>query len=236
MNDALLRVTGLTVAYGSVRAVDGVDLDVSAGEVVALVGANGAGKSSLLKALIGLIADVRGATVLAGMELSGLSPQRRARLGIGYVPEGRRVFAGMTAEENLLAASMEDAAARAARTQEMYALFPQLGVRHTAPAWQLSGGEQQMLAVARALMTRPRLLLVDEPTLGLAPATVQSVVRAIRNVAAEGAAVLLAEQNARVALAAADRGVLMRLGRIEASGPAEALAADERLLQTVMGG
>jgi len=236
MTETLLRVSGLTVAYGTARAVDDIDLDVSAGEVVALIGANGAGKSSLLKALIGLVAGVRGDAVLAGTEISGLSPWQRARLGVGYVPEGRRVFAGMTAEENLLAASVEGAAARAARTLEMYALFPQLGVRRAAPAWQLSGGEQQMLAVARALMTRPRLLLVDEPTLGLAPAAAQSVIRVLRDAAAGGAAILLAEQNARAALSAADRAILMRLGRIEASGPAEEFADDDRLLRTVMGG
>lgn len=236
MAEALLRVAGLTAAYGSVRAVDGFDLDVSAGEVVALIGANGSGKSSLLKALMGLGGRVQGTIALDGSELSRLPPHRRARMGFGYAPEGRRVFAGMTAEDNLLAVSFEGAAARTARTQEMYALFPQLGVRRATPAWQLSGGEQQMLAIARALMTRPRLLLVDEPTLGLAPAVAQSVVRALRNVAARGAAVLLAEQNARAALAAADRAVLMRLGRIEASGPASRFAGDERLLKTVMGG
>jgi branched-chain amino acid transport system ATP-binding protein len=234
--EALLTVIGLTVAYANVRAVDGVDFDVSAGEVVALVGANGAGKSSLLKGLMGLGGSVQGKILLAGSSLAGLSPLQRARLGIGYVPEGRRVFPGMTAEENLLVASSEDPAGRIARTEEMYALFPQLGVRRDAAAWQLSGGEQQMLAVARALMTRPSLLLVDEPTLGLAPAAAQSVIRVLRGIAANGAAVLLAEQNARAALAAADRAVLMRLGRIEASGPAKALAGDERLLRAVMGG
>jgi len=236
MTDMLLTVTGLTVAYGNVRAVDGVDLEVSAGEVVALVGANGAGKSSFLKGLMGLGGGVQGDILLAGSSLAGLSPQRRARLGIGYVPEGRRVFPGMTATENLLVANREDAAARVARTEEMYALFPQLGVRRDAPAWQLSGGEQQMLAVGRALMTRPSLLLVDEPTLGLAPATAQSVIRVLRGIAAKGAAVILAEQNARAALAVADRAVLMRRGRIAASGTAKALAADEHLLRSVMGG
>jgi len=236
MTETLLHVTGLTVTYGSIRAVDGANIEVSAGEVVALVGANGAGKSSLLKSLMGLGAGIRGTVLLAGSNLSGLPPQRRARLGIGYVPEGRRVFPGMTTEENLLAASIERAASRAARTQEMYALFPQLGVRRAAPAWQLSGGEQQMLAIARALMTRPRLLLVDEPTLGLAPAAAYSVIRVLRGVAAGGAAVLLADQNARAALFASDRAVLMRLGRVVASGPARELAADEDLLRSVMGG
>ena len=236
MGDVLLRVAGLTVSYANARAVDGVDFEVPPGKVVALVGANGAGKSSLLKGLMGLGGSVRGEIVLAGTPLSGLPPPRRARLGIGYVPEGRRVFPGMTAEENLLVASGEGAAGRMARTEEMYALFPQLGVRRAAPAWQLSGGEQQMLAVARALMTRPRLLLVDEPTLGLAPATARSVIRVLRGIAANGAAVLLAEQNARAALAAADLAMLMRRGRIEAAGTAQAFAGDEGLLRDVMGG
>jgi len=236
MTEALLAVAGLTVAYADVRAVHALDLDVRSGEVVALIGANGAGKSSLLKGLMGLGGNVQGKILLAGSDLSGLPPQRRARLGVGYVPEGRRVFAGMTTEENLLVASRDGGAARAACTEEMYALFPQLGVRRDAPAWQLSGGEQQMLAVARALMARPRLLLVDEPTLGLAPAAARSVIRVLRGIAATGAAVLLAEQNARAALAAADRAVLMRLGRIAATGTAEALAGDERLLRSLMGG
>ena len=147
-----------------------------------------------------------------------------------------RVFAGMTAEENLLVASRDRAGARGRRAEEMYALFPRLGERRHAPAWQLSGGEQQMLAIARALMARPRLLLVDEPTLGLAPATIEKVIAALRRIAAEGAAVLLAEQNASGGLAASDRALLMRLGRIEAEGPAKTLAGNERLLRIMMGG
>ena len=236
MADALLTVTGLSVSYGGVRAVDGVDLAVAPGEIVALIGANGAGKSSVLKGLMGLVRGATGDTVFAGNNLAGLPPQRRARLGIGYVPEGRRVFPGMSVAENLLVASRDAPAARAARTEEMYALFPQLGVRRGAPAWQLSGGEQQMLAVARALMARPRLLLVDEPTLGLAPAMAQTVTAVLRDVAAGGAAVLLAEQNAGAALATADRAALMRLGKIEATDTAKALAGNERLLRSVMGG
>ncbi len=236
MAESLLTVRGLTVAYGNVRAVDGVDLKVAAGEVVALVGANGAGKSSLLKGLLGLGGRIGGTVRFAGTDLDGLSTQKRARRGIGYAPEGRRVFGGLTAEDNLLAASREKRALRTAHVQEMYALFPQLGARRGAAAWQLSGGEQQILAVARALMTRPRLLLVDEPTLGLAPAAADAVIGALRDAAATGAAVLLAEQNVRAALEAADRAVLMRLGRVAASGPAAELAADERLLRAVMGG
>lgn len=236
MTEPLLAVEALHLAYGGAAAVDGVSLAVDSGEVVALLGANGAGKSSLLKALIGLAPLSGGAVRLSGRLLEGLPPQRRSRLGIGYVPEGRRVFAGMSAEENLLVADRNGAAARAQRAEEMYALFPRLGERRHAPAWQLSGGEQQMLAIARALMARPRLLLVDEPTLGLAPATAETVIAALRTIAAEGSAVLLAEQNARAALAASDRVLLMRLGRIEAEGTPKALAGDERLLQIMMGG
>ncbi len=203
---------------------------------MALIGANGAGKSSLLNALIGLARQTAGEVKLAGRSLAGRSPRQRARLGIGYVPEGRRVFAGMTAEENLLVACRDGAAARAAQVLEMYDLFPRLGERRHALAWQLSGGEQQMLAIARALMSRPRLLLVDEPTLGLAPALAATVTAALRDIAAAGASVLMAEQNARAALAACDRALPMRLGRIDAALTKEALANDERLLQRIMGG
>lgn len=236
MADALLRVSGLSVSYGGVRAVDSVDLAVVPGEVVALIGANGAGKSSILKGLMGLVRGAQGEAVFAGTGLAGLPPQRRAKAGIGYVPEGRRVFPGMSTAENLLVASRDGDAGRTARMEEMYVLFPQLGVRRNAPAWQLSGGEQQMLSIARALMARPRLLLVDEPTLGLAPATARDVIGALRGIAAEGAAVLLAEQDARAALAAADRAILMRLGKVEATDTAKALAGNERLLRSVMGG
>lgn len=235
MAEPLLSVEGLSVAYGGAKAVDGASFAARAGEVVALLGANGAGKSSLLKALIGLV-PAAGSIRLGGRTLGSLSPQQRARLNVGYAPEGRRVFAGMTAQENLLVASRDGADARSRRMEEMYALFPQLGERRHAPAWQLSGGEQQMLAIARALMARPRLLLVDEPTLGLAPAMIEIVIGALRRIAADGAAVLLAEQNASAGLAVSDRALLMRLGRIEAEGAAKTLAGDERLLRIMMGG
>ncbi len=236
MAEPLLSVRDLSVSYGRVRAVGDVSFELAAGEVVALIGANGAGKSSILKMLIGIVPAESGLVLLQGRTLAGLSPRRRARSGIGYVPEGRRVFAGMTTEENLLVAGRGAASVRKAGLQDMYALFPQLYVRRDAPAWQLSGGEQQMLAIARALVSRPQLLLVDEPTLGLAPSLAATVIDKLRAIAASGAAVLLAEQNARAALAACDRALLMRLGRIEAAGAPRELGDDAHLLQSLMGG
>ena len=214
MTEPVLAIEDLAVTHGTIRAVEGASLTVAAGEIVALVGDNGSGKSSLLNAVIGLIPATVGTIRLNGELLAGLAPVERARRGIGYVPEGRRVFPGMTAEENLLVASRDDAARRSARASEMYGLFPQLAARRHAPAWQLSGGEQQMLAVARALMGRPRLLLVDEPTLGLAPAVAAAVTATLRDIARSGGAILLAEQDRRAAQAAADRILPMRMGRI----------------------
>ena len=236
MAEALLTVESLSVFHGKIRAVDSVDLTAASGEITALLGANGAGKSSLLRALIGLNRHADGEVRLDGDSLHSLPAHRRARLGIGYVPEGRRVFPGMTAEDNLLVASRAGSAASSERAREMYALFPQLAERRHAPAWQLSGGEQQMLAIARALMARPKLLLVDEPTLGLAPALAESAIGALRAAADAGAAVLLAEQNARAALGACDRAYLMRLGRIEAEGTPGDLAGGARFREIMMGG
>ncbi len=236
MAETLLEVRGLSVFHGRVQAVENAGFTVASGDVVALLGANGAGKSSLLGALMGLVRGSHGEIRFAGQAIERLPARRRSRLGIGYVPEGRRVFPGMTAEENLLVASRDNADARAARLAEMYELFPRLGERRDAAAWQLSGGEQQMLAIARALMPRPRLLLVDEPTLGLSPALAAVVTGVLRDIAADGAAVLLAEQNARAAQAACDRALLMRLGSLVGEGTPQELEADERLTTVMMGG
>lgn len=236
MADMLLEVRGLNVSHGNVSAVENADFSVAPGEVTGLLGANGAGKSSLLGALMGLVRGARGDIRFAGQAIGHLPAKRRARLGIGYVPEGRRVFPGMTAEENLLVASRDAPPARSARLAKMYDLFPRLGERRNAAAWQLSGGEQQMLAIARALMPRPRLLLVDEPTLGLAPALAATVTASLREIAAGGAAVLMAEQNARAVLAACDRALLMRLGSLVGEGRPKELEADERLARVMMGG
>jgi len=221
----LLTIEGLSAGYGGAVAVDGVSLALKAGETVALLGANGAGKSTLLKAVLGLV-PARGRVVLDGVEVGGLAAEKRVRLGLGYVPEGRRVFAGMSVRDNLEVASFAGTAERGRDLERVLALFPQLREKAGERAWRLSGGQQQMLAVGRALMGRPRLLLLDEPSLGLSPKVAGEVFAAVRAIAAQGTAVLLAEQSARRALAAAGRAVLLRLGRVVHDGPADALDAE----------
>jgi len=231
----LLEIAGLAAGYGAVPALAGVSLAVAAGEAVALLGANGAGKTTLLKAVIGLVQAEAGTVRLAGERIDRLAPERRARLGVGYAPEGRRVFPGMTVRENLEVACRGGATLRRRRLEEACALFPVLAERADAPAWQLSGGQQQMLAVGRALMTGPRLLLLDEPSLGLAPRIVGELLRRVRDVTAVGTAVLLAEQNAAAALAVCDRAVVLRLGRIVQEGDAASLAAGDVLRSAFLG-
>jgi branched-chain amino acid transport system ATP-binding protein len=215
MTAPLLDVAELSVAYGGAPAVDRVSLRVGGGERVALLGANGAGKSSLLRAILGLVPS-RGRVVFDGADLQAKAVQARVRAGIGYVPEGRRVFAGMSVRDNLEAAIGEPARERARRIDEAYALFPQLRARDRDAAWQLSGGQQQMLAIGRALVQRPRLLLLDEPSLGLAPALAGEVFAALGDVAARGTALLLAEQNVRLAARLADRAIVLDRGRVAA--------------------
>jgi branched-chain amino acid transport system ATP-binding protein len=210
----------------------GLMLRVSTGEIVALLGANGAGKTTLLQAIMGFEA-LAGRIRLDGRELGSTPPFRRNRLGIGYCPEGRRVFPRLTVRETLLAAARSRAATRLA---DILDLFPALAAREQALAGQLSGGEQQMLAMGRALMTEPKLLLLDEPSLGLSPQLTNVVLSRLRDIAARGTAVLLAEQNAANALAVADRAYLLRLGRIVREGPAAELRADATLEEAFLGG
>jgi branched-chain amino acid transport system ATP-binding protein len=210
----LLILDRLSIGYGGAPAVDGVSLEIGPGEVVALLGANGAGKSSLMKAVIGLTPTLAGRLVLAGTEISALAPERRARLGLGYVPEGRRVFPGMSVRDNLEVASRAATPGRARALERIFTLFPQLRIKSRDPAWQLSGGQQQMLAIGRALMTEPRLLLLDEPSLGLSPRLAAEVLATVRTIAAAGTAVLIAEQSAARALDIADRAAWMHLGRL----------------------
>ena len=205
---------------------------VAEGEIVALLGANGAGKTEWIETVLGFRP---GAVSLLGRDVSALEVERRVALGIGYVPEGRRVFAGLTIRENLEAASAAPAAERRRRVAEMLALFPMLGERPEARAWLLSGGQQQMLALARAMIDRPRLLLLDEPTLGLAPAVVADLFQRLAALARSGTAIVLAEQRAALALGIARRGVVLRGGAVVRQGRAAELLADPELA-TLMGG
>jgi len=208
---------------------------VGAGEIVSLIGANGAGKTSLVRAVIGEIAPAQGAIALAGRDLRGLAPHRRALLGIGYCPAGRRVFPGMSVRDNLLVAASVPARDRKRLLDDAMALFPALGQFAETPAWRLSGGQQQMLAIARALMTGPRLLLLDEPSLGLAPMLVEELLAKLKDVAGAGMGVLLAEQNIGAALRIADRAVVLAEGAMVAQGPAAEIAGRDDLEALAMG-
>jgi branched-chain amino acid transport system ATP-binding protein len=212
-------------------AIGGVT--VGTGEIVALLGANGAGKTTLLETVLGFRP---GAVRLFGRDVSRLTVEQRVALGVGYVPERRRVFAGLTVRENLEAASSLPAVARRRRVEEMLALFPMLGERPEARAWLLSGGQQQMLALARAEMSGAKLLLLDEPTLGLAPAVVADLFQRLTALAAEGSAVLLSEQRAGLALRVASRGAVLSRGRIVRQGTANDLLADPTLADLMAGG
>jgi len=220
---ALLTIEDLVVGHGPLTALHGASLDIAAGEIVALVGGNGAGKSTLLKAVMGLVPAQAGSIRFDGEAIDALPVWARARRGLGYCPEGRRVFPGLTVEENLDVAAQPEA-----RLDSVYKLFPALALRRGALGWQLSGGEQQMLAVARALMAMPRLLLLDEPSLGLSPRLAGELLSRLRAIAKGGTAVLLAEQNAAPALAIADRAYVFHLGRIVDRGP----ASEPRLRQS----
>ena len=220
---ALLSLDGMTAGYGGALAVDAVSLTVTAGETVALLGANGAGKSTLLKAVLGLV-PAHGAVRVDSEDISRLPTERRIRCGLGYVPEGRRVFAGMSVRDNLEVAGRPAARDRAIDLERVFALFPDLARKSGESAWRLSGGQQQMLSLGRALMGRPRLLLLDEPSLGLSPKLAEEMFAAVRAIAESGTAVLLAEQSAARALAVAPRAVLLRLGRVVHDGPVGGLS------------
>jgi branched-chain amino acid transport system ATP-binding protein len=232
----LLDIRNLAVRYGQIAALHDVSLEVRQGEAVALVGANGAGKTTLLKSIIGLIGVSGGTIAWNGAPLARETPHRRARLGLGYCPEGRRVFPGLTVRENLEVASPRRGAAVGVRRDEIFAMFPNLAERRDVPGWQLSGGQQQMLAIGRALMTEPKLLLLDEPSLGLSPLLVGQVLDRVRDIVASGASVLLAEQNMAKALAVADRAYVLQLGTVALSGPAADIAASARVKKAFLGG
>lgn len=219
MNAPLLSVERLSVAHGGIAAVKAVSFTVAPGDRLAILGPNGAGKSSLLRGLIGL-SPATGSITLGGGNITTLATAERARRGIAFVPEGRRVFAGMTVRENLEVATHVSAPERQRRRNAAYTLFPQLAGRDADPAWQLSGGQQQMLAIARAMMAQPKLLLMDEPSLGLAPAIAIDVVDALAAIAAD-TAIILAEQNANLALDIAARAIVLDQGEVAFEGPAD---------------
>jgi branched-chain amino acid transport system ATP-binding protein len=233
----LLELRGLGVRYGAVVALDGVSLDVARGECVALVGVNGAGKSTLLRAISGLVPPAAGDILFDGAPLAGLA-EARVRRGIAHVPERRRIFPGLTVAENLDVATTPWRRGRQSIAREMahvFALFPRLAERRRQLGWSLSGGEQQMLAIGRALMARPRLILMDEPSLGLAPRIAEEVYDRIRRISAEGVTVLLVEQNTVLALGNAARGYVLDHGRVAIAGAAQDLLRDPRVREAYLG-
>jgi branched-chain amino acid transport system ATP-binding protein len=232
----MLEVRGLTSHYGRIPALKGIDLDVREGELVALVGANGAGKTTLLRALSGVQPATGGHVRFNGADITHAAPDRRVSLGIIQVPEGRQVFAPLTVEDNLRLGAYRRGGDTAATTlQRIYAMFPRLRERRASLAGTLSGGEQQMLAMGRAVMAQPRLLLLDEPSMGLAPLLVQEVFAYVRRLKDEGRTIFLVDQNARAALAVADRAYVLETGQVVLSGTGAELAADAQVQQAYLG-
>jgi branched-chain amino acid transport system ATP-binding protein len=234
----MLTVEGLVTCYGAVHALGGVSLAVQEQSIVAVLGANGAGKTTLLRSINGLVRPQSGAISFAGHDLVGRRVEEVVRLGLAHVPEGRGVITELTVEENLMLGALwrRDRQEALRSMRDMYALFPPLADRRTRVADVLSGGERQMLAVARALMSKPQLLLLDEPSLGLAPRVSSQIMATLRRLRDEqGLAVLLVEQNARSALSVADQAVVLNLGQVVAQGPAAEVSADEQLRHAYLG-
>ena len=236
----LLQIEGVHAGYGRTEVLHGIDLHVGEGELVALIGANGAGKSTLLKTVVGMLAPKSGRVLLGGHDVSGVSPERLVRRGMALVPEGRLLFGSMTVAENLqLGAYALPPRERSTRGKALLArvneLFPVLAERFAQPAETLSGGEQQMLAVGRALMSAPRILLLDEPSLGLAPKVIAEIFSALQALRADGVTILLVEQDARLALKHADRGSVMRTGHVVLEGSSAELLADESVRTIYLG-
>ena len=235
----MLEVTRLEVRYGSVTAVKGISLEVAEGEIVAIIGPNGAGKTSTLRAITGLVPTAGGRVVFRGTDVSRWKAHRIVTLGLGHAPEGRRLFPQMTVMENLrMGAYRRRVASEIGRTlAQVEELFPRLAERRTQLAGTLSGGEQQMLAIGRALMAEPRLLVLDEPSFGLAPMIVREIGRIVRTINRDrGVSVLLVEQNARMALGIAARAYVMETGRVALSGPSATLAESPHVKAAYLGG
>lgn len=232
----LLEINDLSSHYGRILALKGIDLKVVEGELVALVGANGAGKTTLLRCLSGVQPPSGGTIRFDGADIYRLSAERRVAAGIAQVPEGRQVFGPLSVEDNLLlGAYRRKGKDVAADLERMYALFPILKEKRTLPAGTLSGGQQQMLAIARALMSHPRLLLLDEPSMGLAPLLVAEIFRVVQDLKRQGTTIFLVEQNATAALAVADRGYVLETGAVVMQGSGAALLADDRVKAAYLG-
>jgi branched-chain amino acid transport system ATP-binding protein len=237
----MLNISDLVVHYGEVQVIHGIRMRVNEGEVVTLLGANGAGKTTTLRAISGLVQSTSGSVEFLGTDIKGMPPEKIARMGIAHVPEGRRIFPGLTVFDNLRMGAcsrpreLQDKSSVGQSMQEVFALFPVLERLRARPGWTLSGGEQQMLAIGRGLMAKPKLLLLDEPSLGLAPAIVDIVFDAIREIHTAGTAVLLVEQNANMALEIADRGYVLELGSIVLEDTASQLLGNDSLRKAYLG-
>ena len=233
----MLLAENITVYYGKIMALRGVTVEVREGEVVAIIGRNGAGKTTLIKTVMGLVRPVEGRIVFRGQDITRLPPWKRAELGIGYVPEGRRLFPYLTVEENLVVGAylVKSREELEKRLQEVYQMFPRLRERRKQLAKSLSGGEAQMLAIARGLMNNPRLLLMDEPSQGLAPIVVEELFEKIKELKREGYSILLVEQNARKALEVADRVYVLETGQIKYHGSAEEARRDPAIRKAYLG-
>jgi branched-chain amino acid transport system ATP-binding protein len=236
----LLELRDVTSFYGNVQALKGISLNVEQGEVVTLLGANGAGKSTTLRSISGLVPAAGGEIIFDGKPIQRMPPESIVRLGISHVPEGRRIFPGLTVTENImLGASNRGRLSKAemqAGVEDMFTIFPDLKRLSTALGWSLSGGQQQMLAVARGLMAQPRLLMLDEPSLGLAPIIVQQLFAVIRDIRARGMTILLVEQNAHMALSVADRGYVLETGTLIVEGKPAQLLNNEEVRAAYLGG
>ena len=233
----MLKVTNLKVSYGGIEALKGISFDVEQGQIVTLIGANGAGKSTTLRAISGLVRPAAGTINFMGRDITSMNPQRIVSEGISLVPEGRRVFANLTVKENLKIGAYlrSDKDEIEEGIKDIYRRFPRLKEREWQLAGTLSGGEQQMLAVGRAMMAKPKLMMMDEPSLGLAPLVVKEIFSIIRDLKSEGMNILLIEQNANAALRCADVGLVLETGRITLTGTGEALLNDEQVKEAYLG-
>jgi branched-chain amino acid transport system ATP-binding protein len=237
MTGILLALRNVAISYGGIRAVKGIDLEVARGELVCLIGTNGAGKTTTLKGICGLLPLTTGTIEYDGADVTGRPAFELVRKGLALVPEGRGMFGALTIDENLTmgAYARRDRPVIAQDVERVFALFPRLKERRKQTAGTLSGGEQQMLAIARAMMSRPRMLLLDEPSMGLAPLMVQKVFETILDVAQEGVTILLVEQNAKLALDVADRGYVMESGEVTLAGKASSLLHDPKVRAAYLG-